>query len=113
MSLFVKIMHSATEYPGSQDEAPCSIYGDVVSVHFPQPNESQTACLWVREPIKTALVPGFCENEKRVDLIGPVYVMNEHGKTISVFRPTQPVAGAFGSGGLAAVRDDVGLGARR
>lgn len=87
MSLIVKIMHSNADHPGDDETAPCSIYDEVTSIHFPERDTTQTLRLWVREPVKTAMVPGFCENEKNVDISGPVYVMNEHGKTISVYRP--------------------------
>lgn len=88
MSLIVKFVQG-DEYPGCEDTAPASIYADVTSIHFPKANAdgANTALLWVREPVKTALVPGFCENRRNVDLTGPVYVMNEQGKTISVWRP--------------------------
>lgn len=75
------------EYPGCEDKSPCTIYGDVSSVTFPDPSgTSNTARLWVREPVKTALVPGFCENERNVDLGEVTYVMNDAGKTISTYR---------------------------
>ena len=86
MTLIVKIMHSGDEGPNGSGSH--SIYGDVVSIHFPEAHENQTARLWVREPVKTALVPGFCENEKLVDIGGTVYVLNEQGRTISTFRPS-------------------------
>lgn len=89
MGLIVKIMHSADEFPGSSDEPHC-IYGDVVSIHFPERGAAQIARMWVREPVKTALVPGFVEHERFVDLTGPTYVMNEAGRTISTFRPIKP-----------------------
>lgn len=88
MSLIVKIMSTTDERPDGSSAH--SLYGDVVSIHFPSPGETQVARLWVREPVKTALVPGFCENEKHVDLAGTVYVLNEQGKTISTFRPVLP-----------------------
>ena len=86
MSLIVKFLHGP-EYPGCEDTAPSSIYADVTSVTTPSDVGGKMAVLWVREPIKTALVPGFCEDCKNVEISGPVYVMNEQGKTISVFRP--------------------------
>lgn len=84
MSLIVRFLHGA-EYPGCEDSAPCSIYSDVTSIHFSEDDRSM-ALMYVREPVKTALVPGFCENEKRVLIGGSVFVMNEHGKTIAVHR---------------------------
>lgn len=93
MSLIVKIMHHDVETlsrDAGDADGPHSIYGDVTSIHFPERGAAQMARLYVREPIKTALVPGFCENEKFVDLTGPAYVMNEAGRTISSYRPIRP-----------------------
>jgi hypothetical protein len=86
MALIVKIMHSGDEGPDGSGAH--SLYGDVVSIHFPEPHQPQIARLWVREPVKTALFAGFCENDKLVDLGGAVYVMNEQGRTISTYRPS-------------------------
>jgi hypothetical protein len=97
MALIVKFLHGP-EYPGCEDTASSSIYADVTSIHLPDAKEGATAVLWVREPVKTAIVPGFCEDRRNVDITGPVYVMNEQGKTISVFRPQRSTQGERGPG---------------
>lgn len=90
MSLIVKFVHGANR-PDDEESQPFSIYTDVTSAHFP-PKDSGIARLQVREPVKTALVPGFVENEVNVEITGPVYVMNESGRTIAVHRPRPKVA---------------------
>ena len=90
MSLIVKIM-SAENIPDDDPRKGYSLYPDVTGVHFFRQDGSDMAGegamvrLYVREPIKTAMVPGFCENEKVAHVTGNVYVMNENGKTISSF----------------------------
>lgn len=93
--LIIKVMHSDARFPGSED-GPHSLFADVKSVHFPSDGKSCMR-LWVMEPVKTALVPGFSENEVNVDITGPVYVMNEQGRTISTFH--RPVMSNIGSVG--------------
>lgn len=84
--LIVKVMHGA-ETPGP--DGPCSLYGDVSSVHFPS-ERGQPLKLYQREPVKTALVGGFVESERFVDIDSAVYVLNENGRTISSFRWPEP-----------------------
>jgi hypothetical protein len=63
-----------------------SLYADIVSVTFRrEEGGAATAHCWLREPVKTANVPGFCEVEKYISFTGAAYVMNENGKTVSSF----------------------------
>lgn len=94
--MFLKVMHDAggsPEHPGH--EFPYSLYADVTECHFRrfEPKERidhvreafGEALVRVREPIKTADVAGFVENEKNIVLGGNAYLMNEQGRTISKF----------------------------
>lgn len=90
--MFLKVMHDgADEFLATADsDAAYSIYDDVVSCHFkryPQVTEGTfgEAKIWVREPIKTATVAGYCEIKKNIVLTGDAFVMNEQGRTISKF----------------------------
>lgn len=91
--MYLKVMHSTDLSPVDSDN-PHSIYGDVTSCSFLRhpPTSvggkgSATARIYIREPIKTAMVAGFEENEKLIELRGPAYLMNDNGKTVSVFTP--------------------------
>jgi hypothetical protein len=85
MSFILKVMHTAEVSPVPSDNE-FSLYADITSVHFHRhPDGSAEAHLWVCEPVKTAVVPGFCEVEKRVSFTATAYVMNEAGKTVSTF----------------------------
>ncbi len=98
MPMYLKVLHSAeTPEPARQ---PHSIYGDLVSCnfrHFKTLEEMHAgdgtfafgeAKLWVRDPVKTAIVPGFVEHECNVILGGPSFLMNEQGRTFDTFLPT-------------------------
>lgn len=85
MTFILKVTETYDSSPVAADN-PHSLYADVVAVHFKRHEDgSATAHCWIREPVKTAEVPGFCEVPKRVTFAGWAYVMNEVGKTISVF----------------------------
>lgn len=63
-----------------------SLFADIVSVSFKRNEDgSATAHCAVREPIKTAEVPGFVEVTKYICFSGWAWVMNEAGKTVSTF----------------------------
>ena len=88
MTIFVKVMAADDQF---------SVYGDVTSVSFIRTPGGAQARLYCREPVKTALVPGFHEVEKTVDVPCTAYVLNEQGRTISTFeakagRPTHALA---------------------
>lgn len=84
MSFILKIVEGAGS-PVPSDN-PHSLFADIVSVHFSRHTDGSAGALCqVREPVKTAEVPGFCEVEKRVVFTGTAYVMNEAGKTVSSF----------------------------
>jgi hypothetical protein len=84
MSFILKIVEDGFSPVPSDNEH--ALWADVVSVHFSRHTDgSASALCWVREPVKTAEVPGFCEVEKRVSFNGTAYVMNEAGKTVSTF----------------------------
>lgn len=99
MAMFLKIMHHALTpaevVANACEEPPYSIYADVVSCHFrrytKQPDDQSPAGwgeahVWLREPVKTAEVPGYCEVEKYIELTGDAFLMNEQGRTISSFK---------------------------
>lgn len=87
MSMLLKVMHAPNHGP-DPDQSEHSVYSDVVSVSFRLGGDRQCQIhAYVREPIKTALVPGFCENEKIITLgYGcAAYLMNENGRTVSQY----------------------------
>lgn len=92
MTLILKIMHGWDLSPSDSDN-PHSVFGDITSCSFHRRDGALTdggayARIYQREPIKTAQVAGFSENERLIDLSGPAYLMNESGKTVSIFAPT-------------------------
>jgi hypothetical protein len=85
MSLLLKIM-SCEDAPDEDSRKTFCLYTDITSCHFRRhPDGSAEAHVWCREPIKTAMVPGFVEIEKHIILTGNAYLMNENGKTVSSF----------------------------
>lgn len=93
--MYLKVMHDgASEIHALGDsDATYSIYADVTSCHFKRypvdPAKGQPmaeAHLFLREPVKTAEVPGFAEVEKHIVLDGDAFLMNEQGRTISKFK---------------------------
>lgn len=95
--MFLKVMHDgADEFLATADsDATYSIYADVTSCHFNRfkPDASGSfggaqaeAHIWCREPVKTAEVPGYAEIEKHIILTGDAFLMNEQGRTISIFK---------------------------
>lgn len=97
MSLLLKVTERPEPSPVASDEEH-GIYGDVVTCYFTRapstPDDALTsdsriwigqARMYVREPIKTAQVPGFHECEKIVEFSGTAYLMNENGRTVSSF----------------------------
>lgn len=71
--------------PVASDNPHC-LYADITSVSFTRHGDgTATAHCYLREPVKTAQVPGFCEIEKIIGFTGTAFVMNETGKTISTF----------------------------
>lgn len=89
MSLLLKVTHGGNSSPVASDN-PCTVHSDVVSCSFRREKDEAGswvgfADLWVREPVKTAMVPGFHENEKYVQFYGEAYLMNENGRTVSTF----------------------------
>ena len=84
MAFILKTVEHAHSPVDSDNE--CSLYADIVSVHFRrQPDGSAEAFCYMREPVKTAEVPGYHEVEKRIGFTGTAYVMNEQGKTVQSF----------------------------
>ena len=77
--------HGGPDSPVGSDNEHC-LYADIVSVSFRrEEGGAATARCYLREPVKTAEVPGFCEVEKFIGFTGVAYVMNEAGKTVSSF----------------------------
>lgn len=93
MSLIVKVMHTRNAVEGGNASAPFDLYGDVTSFHIGDKPSFEDGSvflrIWQREPIKTALVPGFAENEKLIETRGTVYVMNDNGRTVATFEPPE------------------------
>jgi hypothetical protein len=84
MAFILKTVEHAHSPVDSDNE--CSLYADIVSVHFRRSVDgSAEAYCRMREPIKTAEVPGYHEVEKHIGFTGTAYVMNEQGKTIQSF----------------------------
>jgi hypothetical protein len=96
MSMLLKLVH----YKGHPENEPdFSVYSGITSCHFRRYEDGSgaEAMCYVAEPIKTALVPGFSENEKHISFTGIAYLMNENGRTISTFDAQtrkSPVAGS-------------------
>lgn len=85
--------HAGPSSPIGSDNEHC-LYADIVSISFRrEEGGTATARCYLREPVKTAEVPGFCEVEKQISFTGTAYVMNENGKTISMF--TASVSGDY------------------
>lgn len=85
MSFILKTIEAGDHSPLGSDTPHC-LYADIVSISFRrEEGGAATAHVWVREPVKTAEVPGFCEVEKHICFTGAAYVMNEAGKTVSSF----------------------------
>jgi hypothetical protein len=85
MTFILKVTENYDASPVGSDN-PHTLYADVVAVNFARyPGGTAEATCWVREPVKTAEVPGFCEVQKCVVFGGWAYVMNEAGKTVSTF----------------------------
>jgi hypothetical protein len=77
--------HAGSWSPVGSDNEHC-LYADIVSISFRrEEGGAATAHCYLREPVKTAEVPGFCEVEKYISFTGTAYVMNEVGKTVSTF----------------------------
>lgn len=77
--------HDGPTSPVGSDNEHC-LYADIVSISFRrEEGGAATAHCYLREPVKTAEVPGFCEVEKFISFTGCAYVMNESGKTVSSF----------------------------
>lgn len=89
MSFILKVM-SNEDIPDNDARKTYCLYSDVDSVSFSRQSDGTAmAHLWVKEPVKTAMVPGFVEVEKHVQVTGNCYLMNENGKTISTFSPAR------------------------
>lgn len=87
--MFLKVMHDgADEFLAQADsDATYSVFGDVTSCDFKRhPDGSAHANIQCREPIKTAEVPGYAEIQKHIDITGDAFLMNDQGRTISVFK---------------------------
>lgn len=84
MTFILKTVENAFSPVDSDNEY--GLYADIVSINFKRtaPGVAEAHC-YCREPIKTAQVPGFCEIEKTIVFSGTAYVMNESGKTVSIF----------------------------
>jgi hypothetical protein len=77
--------HAGASSPVGSDNEHC-LYADIVSISFRREvGGAATAHCYLREPVKTADVPGFVEVEKYISFTGCAYVMNENGKTVSMF----------------------------
>lgn len=87
--MYLKTMHHFEDAPGDANEH--SVLADVVSCHFVHNDASESyARCYVREPVKTADVPGFVECERYISLSGPAYLISDNGKTVSRFIPRRP-----------------------
>lgn len=85
MAFILKTTESVQGSPVAADNEH-ALHADIVSVHFRREEGGvATAHCYVREPVKTAEVPGYCEVEKFFTFSGVAYVMNESGKTVSSF----------------------------
>lgn len=85
MSLLLKIVESECSPVASDNEH--FIVADVVSCAFRrfEDGSGAEARCGIREPVKTAMVPGYSEVEKLVAFTGTAYLMNENGRTVSSF----------------------------
>lgn len=84
--MYLKTMHGFDQNPG--DSNAHSVLADVTSCHFVHNDASESfARCYVREPVKTADVPGFVEHERFISLTGPAYLIGDNGKTVSRFVP--------------------------
>jgi len=97
--MFLKVL-DVRNGPHMENFAPYSIYADIVSCHFRHYSAREQgtsdspwgeAHVWMREPIKTAEVLGYCEVEKYIVLDGDAFLMNEQGRTISKFTRPQRI----------------------
>lgn len=102
MAFILKVMHSYEGSPVPSDNE-FSVHADLTSINFRRlPNGQAEALCYMREPIKTAEVPGFHEVEKCFVFSATAYVMNEAGKTVASFTahtsgdPRGPNARAIG-----------------
>ena len=85
MTFILKTTQTYAASPVGADNEHC-LYADIVSVSFKRNEDgSAIAHCSVREPIKTAEVPGFVEVTKYICFTGWAWVMNEAGKTVSTF----------------------------
>lgn len=85
MTFILKTTESYESSPVGADNPHC-LYADIVSIGFRREEGGvATAVCQVREPIKTAEVPGYVEITKNICFSGYAYVMNESGKTVSTF----------------------------
>lgn len=85
MSMFLKVVEE--EWSPVPADNVHAVYGDVTSCSFRRYEDGSgaEALIYCREPVKTAVVPGFHEVEKHVSFTGTAYLMNEQGRTISSF----------------------------
>lgn len=84
MPLILKLVDD--NFSPVESDNPHSVYSDIMSCSFRRhPDGSATAVTYVRDAIKTAMVPGFTEHEKLIGFTGHAYLMNEQGRTISSF----------------------------
>lgn len=85
MTFILKVMHGYDQTPVPADNE-YSLYADITAISFIRQEQGfATAHVSMREPVKTADVPGFCEVEKHIDVCATAYVMNENGKTVASF----------------------------
>lgn len=69
-----------------ESDNPHSVYADIMLCSFERHQDgSATARTYVRDSVKTAVVPGFSEHEVFVSFTGVAYLMNEQGRTVSSF----------------------------
>lgn len=84
MPMLLKLVDEQTS-PVESDN-PHSVYADVMSCTFKRhEGGSATAICYVRDEVKTAVVPGFSEHETMISFTGTAYLMNDKGRTISSF----------------------------
>lgn len=86
--MFLAIYNQGSEHYGDPRTLnPNSVYAGINSVDVVKKLDdgSIELRLWVEEPVKTANVPGFCENEKLVIFKGEAFLMSDRGSTIATY----------------------------
>ena len=92
MPLILKIVEDPAS-AGDASRSEHSVYADVISCTFARQADGwANARIYVRDNVKTAIVPGFSEHEVNVTFRGSAYLMNENGRTVSTFEAIYPAS---------------------